>query len=246
MKHGLINAIGALAGLATGLFLVPQPLLAYLSSVHVEWDASQCPPGDYSVTSTATNLQTGESFQTTSGTFNLPAAAIGQDFPDLPNGTYRVQASVDGTDGQSFHSATQTLTVGPQPPAPPIVGDPAPQPPPTGPTPGSGQDPASGSGSPAGSGDTPPSGGGAAPELVAPPGLLILGDIPMGAALNLLSMFPTQLSGEGVGIRQFVTPFGEGVGIRLFVTPFDVDGDGTVDFISLSWDTTVLSWRVVH
>jgi hypothetical protein len=216
MQESLIRTIGALAGLVAGSFLVPQPLLGFRSIVHVAWDGSTCPPGDYSVTSTATNLQTGESFQTASATFALPAGTVGQDFPDLPDGTYHVIADVAGPDGQSFHSFSQTLTLGFVPPAPP----PAPSGPIVPPV------PAAGGGS--GTGTAPP----AIPGPSGPAEPQLQGEVPLAFALELLALFPADPNGGGIGV------------MGISATAVDVDGDGTIDFISITSADAVLTWRV--
>lgn len=118
MKHWVMNLIGSIAGLAVGSVVVPSAILAGFTSTHVSWDASQCPAGNYTVTTTATNKLSGQIFQTASSTFPLPAATIGQDFSDLPPGTYVVTARATATDGESFKSVTQTLTVAGSAPAP--------------------------------------------------------------------------------------------------------------------------------
>jgi hypothetical protein len=47
-------------------------------------------------------------------------------------------------------------------------------------------------------------------------------------------MFSTDLSG------------GDGGGAKMSVTGIDADGDGTIDFLSITVGDTVLIWRVVR
>jgi hypothetical protein len=123
MKHFVVNLIGLVAGVAGGLLLVPEPIRAALTATHVSWDGSQCPAGDYTITSTASNLQSGESFQATATGVRLPSSSVGLDFSNLPGGTYRVIAHAGNPDGDSFESQTQTLTVAGGTPAPQELSD---------------------------------------------------------------------------------------------------------------------------
>jgi len=118
MKHSVMNLIGAFAGLAIGSVVVPSAMLARFTGAHVSWDASQCPPGEYTVTTTARHTVSGDTYQITSSNISLPAGTVSQDFPDLPSGTYVVTARASAADGESFRSASQTLSVSGSAPAP--------------------------------------------------------------------------------------------------------------------------------
>jgi len=115
MKQQVLNVAGLLAGLVVGFVLTPQPLLARFAPAHVTWDGSQCEAGRYTITSTASNLSTGESFQTTSIDVRLPLTSVGQDFSELPPGTYLITARLVNSDGAVFQSNTQTITIGVSP-----------------------------------------------------------------------------------------------------------------------------------
>jgi hypothetical protein len=111
MKQSVMNLIGVLAGLAVGSVLVPPAIFAGLTPLHVTWDGSQCPSGQFIVTTSARNAASGQVFQISSS-IRLPAATVGQDFSDLPDGTYLLVASVEGPDEPTLYSRSQTLTVG--------------------------------------------------------------------------------------------------------------------------------------
>jgi len=111
MKQLVTNLIGLLAGLVCGFVLLPEPILARFASTHVTWDGSQCPAGSYTITSTASNLFTGESFQTTSPHVRLPLNSVGQDFSNLPPGMYLVTARSVDLEGTAFVSDEQHVTV---------------------------------------------------------------------------------------------------------------------------------------
>jgi len=118
MKQSVMNLIGAFAGLTIGSVVVPSAMLARFTGAHVSWDASQCPAGEYTVTTTARHTVSGDTYQITSSNISLPAGTVGQDFPDLPGGTYVVTARASAADGESFRSASQTLSVTGSAPAP--------------------------------------------------------------------------------------------------------------------------------
>lgn len=132
MKQQVLNAIALLAGLASGVVVLPQPLLARFAPAHITWDGSTCPAGEYTITSTARNVVNGQLFLATSGNVRLPAQFVGQDFPDLPGGTYRVTASSVNLEGSVFQSGEQTLTIAG---GPPLTPTPTPTPTPATPTP---------------------------------------------------------------------------------------------------------------
>jgi hypothetical protein len=109
MKHPKASLLGAAAGLMAGLMLTPAPLTARRSSTRLTWDGSSCPAGTYTVTSTATNLSTAQSFVASMSGVALPRATVLQDFPNLPTGSYSVIASLASDNGLSFSSQSQTV-----------------------------------------------------------------------------------------------------------------------------------------
>ena len=110
MKPVITNVIAGLLGMALGWVVVGDSVSAMFAPTQVTWDATSCPPGVYNITSTAWNLSTGESRVTSSSAVTLPLGSVVQVFPNLPAGTYSVSATALRTDGESFGSATQTLT----------------------------------------------------------------------------------------------------------------------------------------
>jgi hypothetical protein len=109
MKHPKASLLGAAAGLMAGLMLTPAPLTARRSSTRLTWDGSSCPAGTYTITSTATNLSTSQSYVASMSGVALPRATVLQDFPNLPTGSYSVIASLASDNGLSFASAPQTV-----------------------------------------------------------------------------------------------------------------------------------------
>jgi len=100
---------GGVLGFLAGTLLCA-PLLAHVfGPVTVTWDASSCPPGLYTITSTATSLTDSRSFTTVTQHIRLPTAAIVQEFGDLPVGQYSVTAVARDARGQTFGSDSQTV-----------------------------------------------------------------------------------------------------------------------------------------
>jgi hypothetical protein len=104
---------GGVLGFLAGSFLCV-PLLAHVfSPAVVTWNAAACPPGIYTITSTATTLDGSRSFTTTTEHVRFPSPALTQQFSDLPFGQYLVTAIVRDRTGRTFE-ATQSLdTAGP-------------------------------------------------------------------------------------------------------------------------------------
>jgi hypothetical protein len=228
MNTRQFRTIGALAGLAAGTLLTPQSVLGLRSTAIVAWDGSACPAGSYSLITTATSRQTGDSFQTPPVSLALPASVVEQDLSDLPDGTYDVIANVAGAGGRSFHSFPLAVTVGTGLPPQPIVPAPSPTPvPPAPPVPAPivTPDPAPGSRPGVQPPPTPP------PANVGPDGSPLQGNIPLVQALNMLALFPTDINGVGI--------------TGISVTALDVDHNGTIDFIRIAVAGTVMTWRVL-
>jgi len=237
MKYRVLNLIGALAGLVVGSFLVPPAIFAGLTPLHVTWDSSQCPSGEYTVTTTATNTASGEAFQA-SARINLPAGTIGQDFPDLPSGTYVLAARADGPDGRSFLSPSQTLTVGAS--APPPTDDPLA---------GARRRPSTttsaGTAQPRSTGET--SQGGANSRSTGEPIAAELSDSSGGQTKTLTrAEIETEISlASALETVARIAGGGHGGGRTPGrVQVIDEDGDGAIDSVTITIGRVVRTWRV--
>ena len=100
---------GGILGFIAGSLLCA-PLIAHVfGPTTVTWDASGCPPGIYTITSTATSLTDSRSFTAVTQHIRLPKASIVQEFGDLPLGQYQVTAIARDARGRTFPSDTQTV-----------------------------------------------------------------------------------------------------------------------------------------
>jgi hypothetical protein len=114
MTRGATHVAAGLIGMALGWILVPYPLAAIFSPTQVTWDAASCPAGVYTITSTAQgtgNRGHNGTFAATSTDVTLPRPSVVQEFPDLPPGTYAVTATARRSDGQTFRSDVQAISV---------------------------------------------------------------------------------------------------------------------------------------
>lgn len=110
LKHVVMSLAGVVSGMAAGSLLLAR-VLAAPAPATVTWDATNCPAGTYTVTSTARSLLNSQSYTATSTGIQLPQATFAQQFGNLPPGQYSVEAIARGTDGQAFGSSRQTLTL---------------------------------------------------------------------------------------------------------------------------------------
>ena len=103
---------GGLLGFIAGSFLCA-PLIAHVfSPAVITWDATSCPPGIYTITSTATNVETSQSFTTRTVHVRLPASSVRQEFSDLPFGQYLISAIARDVKGRSFEASQSLNTAG--------------------------------------------------------------------------------------------------------------------------------------
>lgn len=101
---------GGILGFIAGSFLCTPVIAHVFGPTTVTWDASACPSGIYTITSTATSAEDGRSFTAVTDHIRLPQGSIVQEFSDLPAGQYLVTASVRDAHGNAFPSNTQTVT----------------------------------------------------------------------------------------------------------------------------------------
>lgn len=108
--RGFRPVLAAIAGAIAGWALMSSPLAAIVSPTRVTWDATTCPAGVYTVTSTARDYGGGTTYEAITPNVRLPRPSFVQEFHDLPTGSYSVTAIARRSDGQTFGSDTQTLT----------------------------------------------------------------------------------------------------------------------------------------
>jgi len=235
MKQLVLSALGLLAGLVGGVLLVPQPVFAEFALTHVTWDGSACPTGEYTITSTASDVITGEAFQATSEHVRLPVRSVSQDFPDLPPGTYTVTARSVDLEGTTYLSDAQTVTIAgtSRPALAPIHIDspnarhrPASSPSegvahPRVPEPDTGR-----------SGSTRHTGQPDAVRSLPSVGTQVQAEVSLAWALQALDHLTTVGHGGGSVVRD--------------VAVVDEDGDGTVDYVRAAIGGRVLLWRIVR
>ena len=101
---------GLLAGFVAVSILPGSHLAATFGPSPVIWNASDCPVGVYTITSTAIAFKGGGSFVTTSTGVQLPKFSVTQFFDNLPAGKYAVSAVARAQDGSEFRSGTQLVT----------------------------------------------------------------------------------------------------------------------------------------
>ena len=116
---------GGILGISVGFFLCAPVIAHVFAPTKVTWDATACPAGVYTITSTATSQGDSRLFTTTTQNIQLPTASIEQMFSDLPPGQYRVTAVASDVNGRRFDSGVQTVIatdpiLPPDPPNPPI------------------------------------------------------------------------------------------------------------------------------
>lgn len=111
MQRAAILLAGGLAGMAMGWILFEYPISAFFGPTTVTWDATACPAGVYTVTSTARGLDGGAAYLITIKSTNvkLPRKTLVQEFPNLPPGQYSVTATVLNRRGQVVGSSEQTV-----------------------------------------------------------------------------------------------------------------------------------------
>lgn len=101
---------GGILGLVVGYFLC-SPLFAHVfGPTTVTWDARSCPPGVYTITSTATSQDGLRMFTATTQQVQLPRESVVQDFGEIPIGQYLVRAVAQDANGRTFDSSTQEVT----------------------------------------------------------------------------------------------------------------------------------------
>ncbi len=108
MLRAVVLLGGGILGLIAGSIFSTH-VFASLDSTAVTWEASTCPAGVYTITSTARNETSGESFTTTSLNVRLPQAMFVQQFANLPAGSFTVSAVARNLQGKSFQSDAQTI-----------------------------------------------------------------------------------------------------------------------------------------
>jgi hypothetical protein len=101
--------LGVHTGRPLGWIAVSVPLAAVLTPARATWDATGCPAGIYTVTSTAQRVGTGETYFATSTGIQLPRSTFIQEFTNLPSGAYSVSAKVQGNNGAVFSARPQTI-----------------------------------------------------------------------------------------------------------------------------------------
>ncbi|HEX5069035.1 MAG TPA: hypothetical protein VFV78_02370 [Vicinamibacterales bacterium] len=243
MKQLTLNAIGLIAGLLAGFVLVPQPLLARFSPAQVTWSGSQCPVGQYTITSTASNVSTGERFQTTSTNVRLPVQGFAQNFSDLPPGIYRVTAQSVDLAGRTFQSDEQSITIAGTP-GTPMLPKPAPVPPSD-----------SGHRRPVSS----PSTGIANPRVPIPTeadhgggarshGEAIAGDPAPISPSSLASRIQTEVSLAWLlgTLEQFTAVRHGGASVVREIAIVDEDADGTVDYVRAILGNRPFTWKIAR
>lgn len=109
--HRAVEMVGGgILGFVAGSFLCV-PLIAHVfGPTTVTWDASACPSGIYTITSTATNIETGRTYTTTTAHLRLPKGSLVQEFSDLPVGQYQVTAVARDARGRIFNSDSQSVS----------------------------------------------------------------------------------------------------------------------------------------
>ena len=111
MRRILTMLGGGILGFAAGtVFLVPAVALALAPTV-ITWDASGCPAGIYAVTTMARSLARAGGNVVTSTNVRLPQGSFSQQFENLPRGQYQFSAVSRETDGRTFQSQNQNLSV---------------------------------------------------------------------------------------------------------------------------------------
>ena len=122
MRRAAKTLGGLIAGFVVGSLLLDGPVAAMFAPATVTWNATDCPLGTYTLTSTATSLNGGGTFETTSHDVRLPAATVTQFFEHLPEGRFAVTAVLTNENGETVGSDSQLLVV-----TPPSVRAPKPQ-----------------------------------------------------------------------------------------------------------------------
>src|SRR5688572_24859345 len=95
---------GGILGLIVGSFLCSSLIAHVFGPTTVTWDAAACPPGVYTITSTATSLDGSRTFATTTQQIELPRDSVVQDFGEIPIGQYQVTAVARDASGRAFDS----------------------------------------------------------------------------------------------------------------------------------------------
>jgi hypothetical protein len=120
---------GGILGIGVGFFLCAPVIAHVFAPTTVTWDATACPAGVYTITSTATSQGDSRSFTTTTQNIPLPMTSIEQVYSELPAGQYQVTAVATDANGRRFDSGVQTVVatdpilppiLPPNPPTPPI------------------------------------------------------------------------------------------------------------------------------
>lgn len=101
---------GLFTGMLAGWMLFALPLAAFFGPTTVTWDATGCPAGVFTVTSTARSLADGTAYFAMPTTVSLPRSTVVQEFPNLPPGEYSVTATLRGG-GQTLTSEVQRVVV---------------------------------------------------------------------------------------------------------------------------------------
>lgn len=96
--------------MAAAAVLPFQSVAAMFSPTSVTWDATGCPAGVYTVTSSARSISNGTVYLTPAMAVKLPRKEVVQQFENLPAGTYAVSATVKRHDGRVVPSGSQMLT----------------------------------------------------------------------------------------------------------------------------------------
>jgi hypothetical protein len=234
MKHPRSSLLGAVAGLMAGVLLTSTPLTARRSTTHLTWDGSTCPAGSYTITSTATNVATSQTYVASLSNVVLPRGTVGLDFANLPTGSYSVVASLQSDGGLSFSSEPQTIAAqnGKSAPAAPTVN--------------------AASAGRRRPGSAPIIGVAQPRETPPPPIGYAAGS--RGTAVATIAPDPgqapkTELSAHAVLLESLLRMFAASDVTAKLVQPdsvrtLDIDGDGIADFVVVTIAGEVTIWRI--
>jgi hypothetical protein len=109
MKRSVELLGGGVLGLALGTVFLANPIASAMASyVRATWSLAGCPPGVFTLASTAQLLGGGPVYNATTSV-QVPHADVVQVFNDVPPGQYTVSASLRRGDGIVVGSAVQTV-----------------------------------------------------------------------------------------------------------------------------------------
>jgi hypothetical protein len=110
MKRSVEILGGGVLGLVLGTVFLAGPIASAMSTyVRATWSLAGCPPGVYTLASTA-QLLGGGPIHTATSSVRVPQSDVMQVFNNVPAGQYTVSASLRRDNGSVVGSAVQTVT----------------------------------------------------------------------------------------------------------------------------------------